>query len=561
MTKYKRYLWISLVLLLGGFLRLYQLHSLPVSLFGDEIDVGYQAWSLFTTSKDYFGHFLPTYIQSLTEWRAPLLMYVTAPFVGILGLNNFSIRLPSALLGILNIFLLFKLLRTLFPDTKTPFFFGKVTVAILAAFILAISPWHIHYSRGAFEVTLLLSLILSGTILFVTNRVGLSLIPFVLSAYTYSTASVFVPLFIICLYIIFRPKIKFKHETPPFLIAFVIAIPITLSILSGSATSRFGLISIFSDTKSIDTIVTARTEPWVIGRSSEVFFHNKPLLFVSTFASQYLNAFSTQFLFISGDPNFRHSVGEFGEIYLVLAPFFFIGFFSLISRSKDKGIKLILVWLILSPIPSAITQGGGSHATRLFLMLPPIVSMIAFGIYDTFTFLERFRLKTFGLVTLVAVSILSTVLYWHRYSDHYRFLSYKNWQFGYENVLTDIPQFSKNNRLFINNTYEPSLLKFLFYTGYQPARFQKNFINDVTKDNVIDNIPGFKLGENVYFVSPPANVDLSKVMRSGDLYVAVQGKEIPGDWDWTKNSPQDISVLKVSRDQFGFPLMYLLLRK
>ena len=54
---------IILILGLALFLRLYQLGSLPISLFGDEIDAGYQAWSLATTLRDYRGHFLPTYIQ------------------------------------------------------------------------------------------------------------------------------------------------------------------------------------------------------------------------------------------------------------------------------------------------------------------------------------------------------------------------------------------------------------------------------------------------------------------------------------------------------------------
>ncbi len=561
MIKYRKYLAIILILLLAGFLRLFQLSSLPVSLFGDEIDVGYQSWSLISTAKDYTGHFLPTYIQSLTESRAPLLMYITAPFVGLLGMNGVSVRLPSALLGLLNIILLFKLLKLLFPDTKTKFIFGKVTVSVIAAFLLATAPWHIHYSRGAFEVTLLLSLLLSGTILFVSEKVLTSFIFFVLSGYTYSTASVFVPLFVICLFLIYRPALRLKRHLPSAIVALLLVLPLILNVIAGSAADRFKGISIFSDTKAVDTIVVTRTEPWVLGSRWESFFHNKPLLHLKTFSSQYISALSPEYLFLNGDPNFRHSIGEFGELFVFLAPFFFIGFYSLFSRANQKGARLLLCWLALSPIPSALTQGGGNHATRLFIALPAIISLIAFGVYDTLVFLEQYRLKLIGLVVFVLFVFSSLFFFWHRYSSHYRFLSYRNWQYGYESVLSNLPILNPGNKLFINNTYEPSILKYLFFAKVSPAYFQKTFTGDVTVDNIYKDISGYKFGDIVFFVSPSANIDLGKLMNPGDLYMAVQGKEIPGDWDWTKNPPKEFIVLRSSRDQFGNPLFYLIQKK
>src|SRR3989344_1966867 len=128
---------LIIVLLLGGFLRLYHLSSLPISLFGDEIDVGYHAWSLFTTGRDYLGNFLPTYIHSLSEWRAPLMMYLAAPIVGLLSPSAFSVRLPAALMGILNLYLIYLLGKKLFGNK----------IGLISAVILALTPWHIHYSR------------------------------------------------------------------------------------------------------------------------------------------------------------------------------------------------------------------------------------------------------------------------------------------------------------------------------------------------------------------------------------------------------------------------------
>ena len=90
---------LILIFVLAVILRIVALDRNPISLFGDELDVGYHAYSLLKTGKDYTGHFLPTYIQSLNEARAPLQMYLTIPFVAFFGLNEWGVRLPPALFG------------------------------------------------------------------------------------------------------------------------------------------------------------------------------------------------------------------------------------------------------------------------------------------------------------------------------------------------------------------------------------------------------------------------------------------------------------------------------
>src|SRR3989304_7656015 len=128
---------IIIVLLIPLSLRLYQLGSLPTSLFGDEVDVGYHAWSLATTLRDYRGNFLPTYIQSLSEARAPLLMYLTAPFVGLFGPSNFSVRLPSALMGVASLYLVYLVTNLLFCKKKLALGQLDLDVGLVAALVLA----------------------------------------------------------------------------------------------------------------------------------------------------------------------------------------------------------------------------------------------------------------------------------------------------------------------------------------------------------------------------------------------------------------------------------------
>ena len=75
--------WIlSIILALGLFLRVGLLNRVPPELFGDELDVGYQAYSLLKTGKDMYSQILPIYIHSLSEWRSPELVYQAMQFIG-----------------------------------------------------------------------------------------------------------------------------------------------------------------------------------------------------------------------------------------------------------------------------------------------------------------------------------------------------------------------------------------------------------------------------------------------------------------------------------------------
>jgi 4-amino-4-deoxy-L-arabinose transferase-like glycosyltransferase len=540
---------IYLILVLAAFLRLCKLDSLPISLFGDEIDVGYHAWSLITTGKDYMGNLLPTYIQSLAEWRAPFLMYITAPFVGILGPTPLAIRLPVALLGIVNVYLVYLLSKKLFK---------KKYLALFSTLILALTPWHIHYSRAAFESTLLLTLLLSGTLFFIKKRYPLSILSFILTFYTYSTANLFTPLLFISLFLIYRPPILnlFKRSFTFFALSLILLLPITYHLTLGQAVGRFKLVSVFQDQELIYDIVNQRTAAWVDQNAlTEKLFHNKAISYTGKVGSNYLSAFSPQFLFISGDPNFRHSISRFGELLWVTVPFLVFGFIGLVKNIKNKENKLVLVWLLLAPIPSALTSDGAMHATRLILMLPPLVIISALGVNN---FIAVLKNKKIFLGLFFVALLVNLSAYLHRYSAHYKLESARHWHHGYQEIGEKLTRhLGSSNRVFINNTYEPSLLKIALFVQYPPKEFQKNFNTDIPEENIVKGFNGFKLGEKFYFGNARNLDDLFILLEPGDIYLAVQGQEVPGDWNWEKEPPAELKVLETTTDVFGHPLFYL----
>lgn len=569
---------LAIVVGLGAFFRLFNLGTLPISLFGDEVDVGYHAWSLITTGRDYMGHLLPTYIQSLTEWRAPLLMYITAPFVGILGPTDLAIRLPVALIGIASIYLIYLLSKTLFLSQRS-FLVGTPArrllaglqeshlklLPLLSALLLALTPWHIHYSRTSFEVVPLIFLEMLGTYLFIKKKVFVSFIPFALTLYTYSTASVFTPLLVITLIFIYRPDIFKTKNIWKFALSIILILPLIYSIFFGQAAGRFKGISIFNDTKIIDNLIIQRTDPWVSKSSTEVFFHNKYFAYATAFGENYLKAFSPEFLFLQGDPNFRQSISGQGELLWIVLPFLLYGLFLTLKDIGERSFRLMLAWLLIAPIASSLTQGGGTHATRLFLMIPPLVIISALGL-EKFISLHVIPCLTRNLykLSILLIFILfafSFANYWHRYSAHYRYESAAMWQSGYEDIFAQLkPLLEDSQNVYINNTAAPSLTKFALFTKYPPSEFQKNYLgNDPdTFDNGL--FKGFRFGDKYYFGEAINLETLQKLLQPGDIYLAAQGKEIPGDWDWSKTPPTGFKAFAIIYDPLGNP-QFTLIRK
>jgi len=546
--KNKSFFILTFIIFIASFFRLYQLGSLPISLFGDEVDVAYHSVSLFTTLRDYMGHLLPTYIQSLTEYRAPLLMYITAPFVGLLGSSPFVVRLPVALLGIASVYLLYLLVKKLFQSENA---------ALLSSFILSVTPWHIHYSRASFEVVPLTFLILWGTYLFVKEKYFASLIPFILTFYTYSTANIFTPVFVLGLLLIFRPKLNLKKNWTRLIIPVVLILPMVFNVLFGQAAERFKGISIFNDRKVIENIILQRTDPWVAKSPIETFFHNKYFAYATSFGQNYIKAFSPEFLFLQGDPNFRQSVGGQGELLWIVIPFLLYGLFLLFRNIKQKSSILIIFWLLISPIASGLTQDGGNHATRLFLMVSPLVSITALGLSEI---ILKIKNKYLTLIILLIFSFCFAN-FWHRYTDHYRFESASMWQSGYSEIFSHLkPLLNDSQKIYINNTAAPTLSKFALFTNYPASKFQKDFHGN--DPDSFDNglFQGFIFGNNIYFGQATSIEALQSLLMPGDIYLAAQGKEIPGDWDWSKTPPSGFKALSVVYDTLGKPQFSLITR-
>src|SRR3989304_1231593 len=264
----KNLLFAILIVVIASFLRFFSISTNPPSVTWDEASWGYNAYSIGIGGRDEFGRFLPlTYLESFGDFKPPVYAYLSVLPVKIFGLNEFSTRFTSALFGILTVLLTYFLTKRVFSSSSK-----LESLPLLAAGLLAISPWHILLSRAAFEANVATFFIVLGVLLFLTAihpRGGneatprgwgmwllpLSIISFVLSMYTFNTARIVAPLLLAGLVFMNRSYILVNMRRQ-FIVSVItgaiIFLPLFIFLLTPQAQLRFQEVNIFSDASVVE---------------------------------------------------------------------------------------------------------------------------------------------------------------------------------------------------------------------------------------------------------------------------------------------------------------------
>ncbi len=183
----KKFWLLPTIIVVAFAIRLYHLGTIPVSLHGDEVGVGYNAYSLVTTGIDEYGKSWPLVLRADV---APAIFYATIPSVAVFGATDFAVRFPSVVIGTISLIVFYFLVRELF-DSST---------ALVTTVILTISPWHVQISRIAHDAPYGLLLQLIATLCFLRGTKGksfyilLGCVFFGLSFYAYHSPRLTSPL-------------------------------------------------------------------------------------------------------------------------------------------------------------------------------------------------------------------------------------------------------------------------------------------------------------------------------------------------------------------------------
>ncbi len=525
----RKYILIAIILL-GLSLRLFHLSSNPPHLTPDEAALGYNAYSILKTGKDEYGTPFPLVFKSFGDYKPGLYVYLTVPFISIMGLNEFAVRFPSAFMGVLAVYFMYQFVKLLSKDE---------TLALIAAFLLAVSPWHMHFSRGAWEANVALTFLLVALTFFVRAMQKARWLPvasvfcaFSLLSYQGSKLSVVLALLIFSLFFLKELKnIPIKTYGVSLLLGFFVSLPIIVSLFAGQ-TGRLGVFSVFSYPRPPEYLTAFLNNGGDhVGSVTYYMFHSEPLNFLRGILGRWFNHYSARFLLFEGDwSNPRHSVPHSGVITLIDGLFLVVGIYVVMSKSTRRWMMPIIAWFILSPLPSVLSRDQ-VHAVRSLPMVIPLTVLIALGLRSVAVLpMRKITISFVGILYIASYAYFLDAYFIHGvvHNSHY-------WAYGYKQIMEEIKPYAQEGKtIYIQQSYEQPYIFYLFYTQYNPALYQQqaNLVESTSGDvGYVEHI------DTVHFVQ----IDWSAQRGThGAIFAADPIKIPPQD----SSSPAEFTLLK-----------------
>lgn len=469
--------WMIGILVLAAIIRFWQLGTVPPSPDWDEASLGYNAYSILKTGRDEYGVWLPRVLRSFDDYKPPLYAYLAIPSVALFGLKLWAVRLPSALAGVLAIFGTYLLVKILLEKEKAnP---AANTLARLSALLLALSPWHIQFSRIAFEANIGVTIHIWAIASFLKGLTAktwlyLAAFLFALGFYAYHSERVFLPLILLVLVLTYRKEVfrSTKKIIIACLIGLVTIAPLVSIFVSGSTWTRLAGTSSLADKTGILMRSVKKLEedqanhnPW--GK----VFDNRRIVYVRTLLDGYLSHYSLRWLFLTGD-NDRHHAPDMGLLYWVELPFLLWGIAS-VWKWRNNASKVLFLWLLIAPIAASPTSEL-PHAIRTLVFLPSFQLFTAVGLYEGFIWLKRQQnvlrwILVGGFIVAVGFNL---AYYFHLYFGHMNREFSQNWQYGYKEAVAYAREHASSyNKIVVSTKLEQPHMFFLFYLAYDPVTY------------------------------------------------------------------------------------------
>lgn len=453
---------LVVIILLGSVLRLYRLGEVPVGLHRDEAFLGYNAYSILKTGREMTGEAMPLHLRSFLYSPAGYT-FAAIPAVAFFGLTPFAVRLPSAIAGILTIVAVYVLTRKLFQP-----------VALLSALFLAISPWHINLSRTATENTIVVLLLTIALYVYLQNRRILSILLFASTYLFYQAPRAFVPLLVPLLFLHGWKQMRTRYIPIILMTVILIYLPVLIIVVSPQLSLRIRTVSIFSSQgtqlaidESLREDTIAKTNPLVAR-----MFHNKPVAYTQEVAKNYFRHFSYEFLLTDAGLPDRYRVPGRGLMYPVELLFAIFGAYIIIIKYPKRAL-LLLGWIALAPVGSALTSDDVPNLQRTLMLFPALSIVTAFGAYHMRKLLP----------VIAALLLYSFVAYIHAY--YVQQVYHRPWfrHEGYKQLVEEVNRRLTNYEKTVITNHESSpTIFFLFYNRTDPRMIQEIWQQDKAAD-------------------------------------------------------------------------------
>lgn len=410
---------LSAVVLLGLFLRVKDIVTNPPELFEDEISGAMSAWSVVTTGHDVLADHFPLFTTLLGP-QLPVYGLLTVPFQAVLGHTTLAVRLPAVLLSVALIILMYAFVRPV----------AGRGLGLIAAAVVAVLPWAVHFGRIGWENASYPPLLLAGLLVLLRGLgpgpagrwwlyAAAALLG--LTAYTYQIAIVMTPLFVAPVLWVRRDQVV-RCARRDLVAAAVIAVVIVAPYLW-----------------------TWSTVPDFRSRAEEISTFRTGLraATLERFVANYLANVSSSFLFVSGDDNLRNGTGR-GQLLLWMLPFAVLGVaWSIVHVRRSALAFVAIAWIVMAPLPAALTDDGVPHAARSMLELLAWPMLVAIGLQVAWP--DRLRRRLFMpplaaaalAVVLVAIGAETTTYYRYVFTS-YPELSAFAWRSGTAATMQEI---------------------------------------------------------------------------------------------------------------------------
>lgn len=401
---------------------LYGLDRAPVYLGGDEAHFAVHGYAMAQDGRNLDGMRFPLFVNLWdplgdqqpvdlkNRWYQPMLFYITALELTVLPLNEWTLRLPMALIaGVLNPLLIFVVGRRFLKDGK---------LAAIAAAIVALSPTNLIVGRQALDYLLPLPFVLGWLWCLLSYLEGGRLrhafmagVLLGIGFYSYIASWIFMPL---CLVLGWATYVRSGRadavracllSTAGFLLPLAPAVPwfMTHPEMLRDTFARYQ--------------TTAGGNASLVERVIAIVFSRSWM----TKLGDYVSFFDPIMLFVRGGPVPTTSLGRAGVFLLPVAVLLPVGTYALLKRHRAAATTFVLVagWL-LSPIP-AVLAGEASMIQRSLFLLPFVAFIAAIGAGVLLNAARRLPRVT--ALALVAAMPLQFGYVYFDYFTHYKLRS------------------------------------------------------------------------------------------------------------------------------------------
>ena len=352
----------------------------------DELQFSLQARSIAESGHDLAGRRFPVFFTEpeFPPGRDPVIIYTTAAALRFLPFSQSGVRLPTALVGALNVALMF---------IAGWLLFGNPWLGLLAAALLAFTPIHFIRARLVLSPFYSIPFILGWVIalaLYLRSGSRRALVAaaacLALSVYTYLACTVMaLAYFAITLFLAMRRE-GWKMAAPLMVTAAILLAP----MLIWYATHPERYAQLIEAYRLYGSGTTGGTPVLAPGTP------NGPQNWIGLL----WRFFSPDFLFLSGDSSLINSTRSAGLFPIAFVVLIAAGVWSAV-RSSDVMARVVLAGLLTAPLASVVS--GAVEMNRIMFVIPFGVLMAAIGAVELLKGARSRRV--IAVLMLIAVAV------------------------------------------------------------------------------------------------------------------------------------------------------------